>query len=130
MAPFRVVIAVPNPVLLNAYRESLAQEGFEVATARDGLECVGRLREFLPDVLVLSAALPWGGGDGVLAVMSEEPRLQHVPVIVMASGQDPGGPPRLWDFPIAEYHSHPLLPKLLARRIRLRAGRVRAREAG
>jgi DNA-binding response OmpR family regulator len=130
MAPFRVVIAVPNPALLNAYRESLALEGFEVATARDGLECVRRLREFLPDLLVLSTALPWGGGDGVLAVMSEEPRLQHVPVIVMASGQDPGGPPRLWDFPIAEYHSHPLQSKLLARRVRLRAGRVRAREAG
>jgi DNA-binding response OmpR family regulator len=130
MGPFRVVISVPNPMLLNAYRESLALEGFEVATARDGLECVRRLRELLPDVLVLATTLPWGGGDGVLAVMSEDPRLQHVAVIVMSSGQDPGGPARLWDFPIAEYHSHPLLPQLLARRVRLRARRVRAREAG
>jgi DNA-binding response OmpR family regulator len=129
MRPSRVLVVVPNATLANAYRESLALEGFEVATARDGLECVRRLRDFVPDVLVLATALPWGGGDGVLAVMNEDARLQHVAVIVMATGQDPGGPPRLWDFPIAEYHSHPLSPQLLARRVRLRAGRLRAREA-
>jgi CheY-like chemotaxis protein len=129
MTPARVLIAVPDKALLEAYRKRLAADGFEVETARDGLECVRRLRAFGPDVLVLSTALPWGGGDGVLAVMNEDVRLQHVAVIVLSNGQDGGGPARLWDFPIAEFHSGRVSPALLARRVGLRAARVlRARE--
>ncbi len=129
MTPSRVLIAVPDNALRQAYRERLAADGFAVETARDGLECVHRLREFGPDVLVLSTVLPWGGGDGVLAVMNEDVRHQHVPVIVLSPGHDIGGPSRLWDFPIAEYHSRPVSPKLLSRRVALRAARARrARE--
>src|SRR5262245_45166134 len=130
MPSSRVLIAVPDAGLLDAYRKRLAADGFEVETARDGLECVRRLRAVAPDVLVLSTALPWGGGDGVLAVMNEDPRLQHVAVVALSSGPDVGGPSRMWDFHIAEYHSRPLSPQLLARRVGLRAARAqRAREA-
>jgi DNA-binding response OmpR family regulator len=131
MTPSRVLVAVPDDALLDAYRNRLAADGFVVESARDGLECVRRLRAVAPDVLVLSTALPWGGGDGVLAVLSEDPHLPHVSVIVLSGGHDVGGPARMWDFPIAEYHSRPLSPQLLARRVGLRAARARrARETG
>jgi DNA-binding response OmpR family regulator len=130
MTPARVLIAVPDAALLDAYRKRLAADGFKVETARDGLECIDRLRAFMPEVLVLSTALPWGGGDGVLAVLSEDPQLPHVSVIVLSSGHDVGGPARIWDYPIAEYHSRPLSPQLLARRVGLRTARARrVREA-
>src|SRR5262245_34251241 len=79
MTPARVLIAVPDAALLDAYRRRLTADGFEVETARDGLDCVHRVRAFAPEVLVLSTALPWGGGDGVLAVMHEEARLSYIP---------------------------------------------------
>jgi hypothetical protein len=37
-------------------------------------------------------------------------------VLVLSPGHDLGGSPRLWDFPIAEYHGHPVSPESLARR--------------
>ena len=69
--PIRVLMADPDECLPLAYRESLSREGFELVTAASGLECVARLRERVPDVLVLEPQLPWGGGDGVLAMMGE-----------------------------------------------------------
>ena len=50
----RVLMADPDESLQPLYRERLLQEGFELATALSGLECVARLRERVPDVLVLS----------------------------------------------------------------------------
>ena len=67
----RVLIADPDEYLLDSCREHLEQHGLEVVTATTGLECVQRLRESAPDVLVMEAALPWGWGDGVLAMMHE-----------------------------------------------------------
>ena len=67
----RVLIADSDPALLASYRDFLVRQGFEVALARDGLDCLAQLRSTFPDVLVLEPELPWGQGDGVLALMEE-----------------------------------------------------------
>ena len=94
--PIRVLMADPDPSISMVYREPLLREGFELATAVSGLECVARLRECVPDVLVLEPQLLWGGGDGVLAMMCEIPQLVTVPVMVLtivprSSCLEPGG---------------------------------------
>ena len=65
--PIRVLLADPDRSLTAVYRKPLSREGFEVVAAFSGLECVARLREQVPDVLVLEPQLPWGGGEGILS---------------------------------------------------------------
>ena len=85
-----VLIADSDEYLLDNYREYLEQHGFEVTTVTTGLECVERLRDCAPDVLVLEPSIPWGWGDGVLAMMHEDPDIPLVPVIVLTYGYDRG----------------------------------------
>ena len=116
--PIRVLMADPDESLPPVYREPLSREGFELATASSGLECVARLRERVPDVLVLEPQLPWGGGDGVLAMMGEVPQLATVPVMVLTSCRDPRVLKRVARFPISDYQLKPLAPDRLAGRLR------------
>ena len=116
--PIRVLMADPDESLPPVYREPLSREGFELVTAVSGLECVARLRERVPDVLVLEPQLPWGGGDGVLAMMGEVPQLATVPVMVLTSCRDPHVLNRVARFPISDYHLKPLAPDRLAGRLR------------
>jgi carbon storage regulator CsrA len=113
----RVLIADSDEYLLNNYREYLEQHGFEVAIATTGLECVERLRDYEPDLLVLEPSIHWGGGDGVLAMMQEELDIPVVPVIVLTYGCDRGALYRLAPFTIDDYQVKPLRPKRLAERI-------------
>ena len=85
MKSHRVLIADRDETLLNAYREYLLRDGFDVVTAMDGLDCVAKLRSFVPDLLVLDPELPWGRGDGVLAVMHEDADVPVVPVMVLSA---------------------------------------------
>jgi DNA-binding response OmpR family regulator len=112
------LIADPDASLPAAYREPLLREGFELGTAASGLDCVARLRERVPDVLVLEPQMPWGGGEGVLAVMSESPDLATVPVMILTSSSDPHDLKGLERFPISDYHVKPLAPDRLAGRLR------------
>ena len=64
LRPIRVLMADPDESLQPEYRGPLLQEGFELVTAVNGLECVARMRERVPDLLVLEPQLPWGGGEG------------------------------------------------------------------
>ncbi len=114
--PVRVLMADPDRA--PACRELLLREGFELRTAVSGLECVARMREQAPDVLVLEPQIPWGGGDGVLAIMGEVPRLAAVPVMVLTACRDPRVLNRVARFPISDYHLKPIAPERLAERLR------------
>jgi DNA-binding response OmpR family regulator len=114
----RVLIADPNEHLLAAYRKCLSQHGFDVATATNGLECVEQLRQFMPDVLVFEPAMPWGGGDGVLAVMHEQPGTSKVRVMVLTHGCSAAVLYNLARFRLDDYQLKPLGAKQLADRIR------------
>jgi DNA-binding response OmpR family regulator len=111
-------MADPDASLPPVYREPLLREGFELGTAVSGLECVARLRECVPDVLVLEPHMPWGGGDGVLAIMGESPDLAMVPVMILTSCRDPHVVKGVAHFPINDYHVKSLAPDRLAGRLR------------
>jgi DNA-binding response OmpR family regulator len=115
--PVQVLMADPDQSLHPEYRGPLLQEGFELVTATSGLECVARLREQQPDILVLEPQLLWGGGEGVLAVMGEHPRLAAVPVMVLTSCRDSRLMETVMRFPVSDYQLKPLAPERLAGRL-------------
>lgn len=117
MSIIRVVIADPDESLLAAYRD-LLRDDLEVVAVANAMDCVARLRHFVPDVLVLEPCLPWGGGDGVLSVMRDDPGLANVPVMILTACRDPRILKSVAPFPICDYRVKPLLPTDLAARIR------------
>jgi carbon storage regulator CsrA len=112
-----VLLADTDEYLLDSYREHLGQHGFNVVTATGGVECVEKLRECVPDVLVLEPSIPWGGGDRVLAMMHEESNLPLVPVIVLTYGWDRGMLYRLAPFRVDDFQVKPLNAQRLTERI-------------
>lgn len=114
----QVLMADPDESLRLMYRVPLLQEGFELITATSGLECVARLRERIPDVLVLEPQLPWGGGEGILAIMGDVPELAMVPVIVLTACRDFRLLEAISRFPVSDYQLKPLTPDRLAARLR------------
>jgi CheY-like chemotaxis protein len=78
-----LLIAAADEAALEHYRGLFSGWGYEVHTARGGLECLARLRESLPDVLVLDQELLWGGSDGVLAWLHEERTAPAIPIVLL-----------------------------------------------
>jgi carbon storage regulator len=113
----RILIADRDEFLLATYREHLSRHGAIVATATTGLTCIDRLRDFAPDLLVLDPAILWGEGDGVLAVMHQEPRLRPASVLLLTHGGDRSLLYRLSPFKVDDYQAKPLSPTRLMERI-------------
>lgn len=109
----RVLIADPDTRLLHEYEDHLTRNGFRVATASTGLECVAQLRRFTPDVLILEPDLPWGWGEGVLAMMYEEADVPLVPVMALTWRETPKGRCCVGVFPVGAYHLKPAAPDQL-----------------
>jgi DNA-binding response OmpR family regulator len=127
----RILIADHDRYLLAAYKTQLSLNGFDVATAQNGLECLQRLREFTPDVLVLEPSIPWGGGDGIMSLLHEESDLPEVRIIlVLTSGCSPHVLYNIAPFPVSDYLAKPVTGRSLAERIRFALARREGEQAG
>ena len=81
-----VMLADADEGMLVGTKLFLLLHGYEVETAAGGVECLNKLRRQSNPVLVLNVELPWGGGDGVLAMLGADPTLAHIPVILTTNG--------------------------------------------
>lgn len=80
-----IVFVEDDPVVLEAYRNRLEQEGFIVASAHDGLEAMKVLSRVAPDLVILDLLLPEFNGADVLKFIHSEPRLKSVPVFILSA---------------------------------------------
>ena len=110
----RVLVADPDEYLLRCYRHDLEQRGFQVVTVTSGLECIEKLRSADGDVLVMEPSLPWGGGDGVLALMYETPDIPCVPVIIVTDARDRGVLYQMAPFRVDDFQIKPCRGQRLA----------------
>ena len=76
---------------------------------------------------MLEPELPWGGGEGILTIMGETPRLATVPVLVLTSCRDHHILDRVSRFPVSDYQLKPLAPDRLAGRLRAILARPKLR---
>lgn len=77
-----LLIAETDVELCRNYRKLFGESGYLVEIATDGLQCLAKLRQYAPDLLILDRQLRWGGADGVLAWLREELYGPSLPVIL------------------------------------------------
>jgi DNA-binding response OmpR family regulator len=64
-----ILLALSDKALCEPLRHLLISQGFKVETASGGLECLLKLCQVVPEMMVLDEDILWGGGDGVLAAL-------------------------------------------------------------
>jgi two-component system phosphate regulon response regulator PhoB len=83
--PPRILVVEDVPVMLAVLRMRLEAEGFQVITARDGVEALEQAREALPDLMLLDLMLPRLSGERVCQELKGDARTRGLPVIVVSA---------------------------------------------
>jgi len=63
----------------------LQKQGFDAATAKDGVEALEQLRERVPDVMLVDIEMPRMDGYELTSRIREDVRLRHIPIIMITS---------------------------------------------
>jgi chemosensory pili system protein ChpA (sensor histidine kinase/response regulator) len=63
----------------------LTREGYQVVLAKDGVDALEQLQEFLPDVVLSDIEMPRMDGFDLVRNMRADPRLKPLPVIMITS---------------------------------------------
>jgi chemosensory pili system protein ChpA (sensor histidine kinase/response regulator) len=63
----------------------MERQGWEVLTAKDGVDAVNQLQDVYPDMVLLDIEMPRMDGFEVLRTVRRDPRLASLPIIMITS---------------------------------------------
>src|SRR3990172_6138270 len=81
----KLLLVEDDELLIRMYRTKLERENFEVYTAQDGEECLAKIRELKPDILLLDIVMPKLNGVEVLKRVKAKPELKEIPVVILTN---------------------------------------------
>jgi CheY-like chemotaxis protein len=88
---FRILLVDDEPLICETAGQILESEGYEVLTAKDGVEGLNALSKSLPDLIISDLNMPRMSGFEFLAVVRE--RFPHIATIAMSGGHSSGEMP-------------------------------------
>lgn len=62
----------------------LSDEGHAVVTASDGLSGLEKVRQFLPDIVLVDLNIPVISGQALVEKIRSDPKLKNIPVIIIS----------------------------------------------
>jgi two-component system KDP operon response regulator KdpE len=110
-----ILIVDDEPRMVRFVRMNLELEGYRVAEAGSGLEALDKVRDELPDLVLLDVMMPEMDGFETLARLRE---ISTVPVIMLTVKGDEEDRIRGLELGADDYVTKPFSPRELASRIR------------
>ncbi len=85
----KILVAEDDRFLSRVYATKLGSEDYEVILALDGEEAVTKIKQELPDLILLDLVMPKKNGFEVLELIKKNSATKKIPVIVLSNlGQD------------------------------------------
>ena len=100
----------------------LTREGFEVATAKDGVDGLQQLQDIEPDIILLDIEMPRMDGFEFARNMRADPKVKHIPIIMITSRTADKHRNRALELGVNEYMGKPYQEEQLLVMIRQYTG--------
>jgi two-component system, OmpR family, KDP operon response regulator KdpE len=117
----RILVVDDEPRMRRFVRMNLELEGYEVSEADNGMQAITRVREDLPDLVVMDVMMPVMDGFEALERIRES---SSVPIIMLTVKGDEVDLIRGLDLGADDYMTKPFSPRELSSRIRAVLRRV------
>ena len=85
--PYKILIADDYPDNLRLLSTRLQSEGYTFISAWDGEETLEKVQSEAPDLVLLDVNMPKKDGFQVLAEMRADPKVAHIPVIMITAAR-------------------------------------------
>jgi DNA-binding response OmpR family regulator len=123
MAP-KILVVDDDPDILDAVALILESQGYEVVTARDGIEGLANLKAEQPDLMILDLMMPRMDGFAVCKEL-QDPRwskYRNIPILILTSVREEASRRRYeletgLALDVDDYVEKPMSPDVLLKRV-------------
>jgi DNA-binding response OmpR family regulator len=84
----KIMVVDDEPDILFTVGQMLEVNGYEVIKAEDGKECLDKLNQIIPDLVLLDIMMPEMSGWDVAAKIKEKPEWSNIPIVFLTAKGD------------------------------------------
>lgn len=125
----KVLIADDEPDILEILKYNLANEGYDVITAKDGEEAIEKARRTQPDLVILDVMMPKKTGVEVCEILRTQAVFKDTLIIFLTAVNDEGTQIKGLETGADDYLSKPISPKVFLSRVNALFRRLNKKEA-
>lgn len=119
----RVLVVDDDPDILDAITTVLGTQPYSVDTARDGVDCLEKVRAEIPDLILLDLLMPKKDGFAVVRELRENPKYAGIPILILTSVREDASRRRYeletgLAMDVQDYLEKPVAPVDLLERVR------------
>ena len=122
--PEKILVVDDDPDILDAVSMILESQGYQVVTARDGVEGLANLKAEMPNLMILDLLMPKMDGFGVLKEL-QDPRwskYRNIPILILTSVREEASRRRYeletgLELGVDDYVEKPMAPDVLLERV-------------
>jgi class 3 adenylate cyclase len=115
-----IVVADDRPESVQLVRDLLEMEGYRIVAAYDGQEALDRIRQHLPDLVLLDLNMPVLNGYEVCQQLKADPITADIPVLMLTAWAEPDQRVRGLQLGAEDYLAKPFDYRELMARIKTR----------
>jgi DNA-binding response OmpR family regulator len=122
--PGKILVVDDDPDILDAVTMILESKGYQVVTARDGIEGLANLKAAQPDLMILDLMMPKMDGFAVCKEL-QDPRwakYRNIPILILTSVREDASRRRYeletgLELDVDDYIEKPMSPDVLLERV-------------
>lgn len=115
----KLVLLADDSELIHRHTVPILEEaGYEVLSARDGVEALALARERRPDLVITDIEMPGPNGYEVCRTIKETADLAHIPVLICSALGEAADMERGFDVGADDYLTKPVVPEEMVSRVR------------
>jgi CheY-like chemotaxis protein len=85
----KILIVEDEEILLDLLEKRLTQEGYQITIAKDGLEGLEKIKEDIPDLILLDIVMPRMGGFEMMKELQKDENFSQIPIIIISNSGQP-----------------------------------------
>ena len=113
----KVLIADDEQDILEIISYNLIKEGYEIYTAKDGMEAIDKASQVKPDLIILDIMMPKKTGIEVCEILRSQPTFHDTLIIFLTALSDEGSQVKGLELGADDYINKPISPKVLVSRV-------------
>ena len=126
----KILIADDEPDILEIIQYNLQNDGYEVATAKNGNEAIDKAKSFNPDLIILDIMMPGKNGIEVCNILRMQPAFNDTLIIFLTALSDEGTEVKGLETGADDFITKPVSPKVLVSKVNALFRRLNKEETG
>lgn len=114
-----VMVVDDNKITTKLLRRYLEANGYEAVEAYDGIDCLEKINERLPDAIVLDVMMPRMDGYETVKNIKANDETKHIPVVIVTALNDVANQLKSIEAGADDFLSKPIEEKLLIAKVKL-----------